>query len=96
MTSSGCKNMPDGVIFALPLASFVAAVFLKCRSKDSESNRIRQMLFHRAKIAAQDFQTACIAAGDVAMAALETDLSSSQITIRSVIAEEAAKTAGEK
>ena len=30
------------------------------------------------------------------MAALETNLSSSQLTIRSVIAEEAAKTAGEK
>ena len=42
--------MPDGVIFALPLASFVAAVFLKCRSKDSESNRIRQMLFIEQKL----------------------------------------------
>jgi len=64
--------------------------------RQSESNRIRRMLFHRAKIAAQDFRTACIAAGDAAMAALETDLTASELTIRSVIAEEAAKTAGEK
>ena len=52
------------------------------------------MLFHRAKIAARDFQTSCITAGNAA--AHETYISSSQLTIRSVIAEEAAKTAGEK
>jgi len=62
--------------------------------RQSESNRIRRMLFNRA---ARDFQTACMfCRGDAAIAALETDLNSSQLTIRSVIAEEAAKTAVEK